>query len=353
MFEKEKAKIKKILGNDVYDLLKGCEVVVAGGAITSIFTGKDINDWDLYFKSYNHLRVFLANVFNKDHEIKDSEFFADTPAFKLVYVNNTSRSILFVDGQNKLQAIHYAFYAECSDIFKSFDFTLNMGAYDFAKEEFVLHESFMHDNASRRIVFNPDTTYPIISMLRVNKYIERGYSISKKEMFKVALAVNNLKIGTWEQLEDQLSGFYGVDVSKIFDKAKEFSLEAGMSMLDDAQEGGVVKPAFEYTGYHRLMSKIGAYHSAGDSLVFYKKLLKNSNGTYTSPCYTGFIWTVGEQHDGGKEGIRAFPTEGEAKGCYYSGVVVKLEVDKGAKIKYLGDDTVRIFGKVRLLGEIS
>jgi hypothetical protein len=42
MYEFEKAKIKQSIGVDVYDMLKDLKCVLAGGAITSIFTGKEV-----------------------------------------------------------------------------------------------------------------------------------------------------------------------------------------------------------------------------------------------------------------------------------------------------------------------
>ena len=44
MYEVEKAKIKQAIGGDVYDMLKETKCILAGGAITSLFTNKEIND---------------------------------------------------------------------------------------------------------------------------------------------------------------------------------------------------------------------------------------------------------------------------------------------------------------------
>ena len=47
MYEVEKRKIKEMLGSEVYDVLKETKCVLAGGAITSLFTNKEINDFDI------------------------------------------------------------------------------------------------------------------------------------------------------------------------------------------------------------------------------------------------------------------------------------------------------------------
>ena len=40
MYEIEKLKIKQMLGSEVYDMLKETKCVLAGGAITSLFTNQ-------------------------------------------------------------------------------------------------------------------------------------------------------------------------------------------------------------------------------------------------------------------------------------------------------------------------
>lgn len=45
-FEIEKNLIKKTIGEDVYGLLKDTKCILAGGAITSIFSGTEVMDYD-------------------------------------------------------------------------------------------------------------------------------------------------------------------------------------------------------------------------------------------------------------------------------------------------------------------
>ena len=52
MYEVEKKKIKDALG-DVYGRLQENKVVLAGGAITSLFTNREIADFDLIACSIN------------------------------------------------------------------------------------------------------------------------------------------------------------------------------------------------------------------------------------------------------------------------------------------------------------
>ncbi|SOK58869.1 hypothetical protein [Yersinia phage fHe-Yen9-03] len=235
-FEKQRNIITRTLGEDNIRLLKMTNAILAGGAITSIFSGKEINDFDIYFRKVEDLLAFVRNAYCDEEHLTD-DLFAELAPFSLICTSYTTRSITFNNDNNlKIQLIHFDYFDTIQQIFDSYDFHHNMGAYDFSTDEFVLDDHFLTDIAQRRLTFNDGTKYPIMSTLRVSKYIDRGYVISKKEMFKIALSVSRLDIQTWDELEDQLSGFYGVDISKMFDRTEEFSLESAIGMLDKVEE---------------------------------------------------------------------------------------------------------------------
>lgn len=226
-FEIEKAKIKQAIGTDVYDMLKENKCVLAGGAITSLFTNKEINDFDIYFTSKESLSQVFAEAFG----VKEDEFLSP---YDLIIKFATKRSMLCVDkqGVQKLQLIHYKIHENIQSIFKSFDFEHVMGAFDFATEEFVLHENFMKANAQRLIQFNPSTDFPITSMMRVQKYKERGYTISKAQMLRIAFTIANKEYVSWEDVKSEISGLYGIAPEDMFDETKTFSLEEVVLQLD-------------------------------------------------------------------------------------------------------------------------
>ena len=227
MYTFEKAKIKQMLGNDVYDMLKETKCVLAGGAITSLFTNREINDFDLYFTSKESLSQVFAQAFG----VSEDEFLQP---YDLIVKFATKRSMLCIDksGQQKLQFIHYKVHDSVESIFQSFDLEHVMGAFDFATEEFVLHENFMKANAQRLIQFNPSTDFPITSMMRVQKYKERGYTISKAQMLRIAFTIANKEYVSWEDVKSEISGLYGIAPEDMFDETKPLSLEEVVLQLD-------------------------------------------------------------------------------------------------------------------------
>lgn len=226
MYEIEKAKVKQLLGADVYDMFKEAKCILAGGAITSLFTNKEINDFDIYFTSNEG----LSSVFGQIFGVVEEDFIAP---YDLITKFATKRSMLCVTrAQQKVQLIHYKIHENVQSVFDSFDFEHVMGAFDFATEKFVLHENFLKSNSQRLMQFNPGTDFPITSMMRVQKYKERGYTISKAQMLRIAFTIADRKYDSWEKVKSEVSGLYGIAPEDLFDETKPFSLEEVVLQLD-------------------------------------------------------------------------------------------------------------------------
>lgn len=226
MYTNEKQSILFALG-DVYHLLRECDAILAGGAITSLFTRKEINDYDIYFHSEEGFSHFMREIYNIN-----TDAMSDMRDCRVA--NYTDRSILTkVSGDVDVQLIVYKFFEKgYIDIFNSFDFTVNMGAFHFKEEEFVFHPDFLKHNAQRMLSFNHNTDYPLISSLRVQKYVKRGYTISKAEMLKVLFACVKKDYKDWETVKDEVGSMYGLNPDEVFDVSVPFSIEAVIQQLD-------------------------------------------------------------------------------------------------------------------------
>jgi len=222
---------------------------VAGGAVTSVFTGSKINDTDVYFKSR---RAFETGVFQAYEE-------------GLWCVAASKRAVTFADRSGNIaQLMHFDYFPTAEDIFAAFDFTIVMGALDLDAGEkshwdgarlvksgsphpdsgFVFHPDFLKHNSQRFLKFNAGTRYPLASATRVLKYQQRGYTIGKGDMMKIALAVRGVKIDSWEDLKDQIGGAYG-DKVVLGNEDTPFTLDAAIEALtvEDAESEPWVQAA--------------------------------------------------------------------------------------------------------------
>uniref|UniRef100_A0AAU7PI78 Uncharacterized protein n=1 Tax=Salmonella phage SalP219 TaxID=3158864 RepID=A0AAU7PI78_9CAUD len=154
------------------------------------------------------------------------------------YIENigmTDKSVMFTNRKLPvLQCIAFDVFPDARKIFDKFDFTINMGAFSFAKGQWEFDKNFLKHVAQKVLVLNPKTDYPIISMLRADKYRARGYTISRRETMKLGIAVSGLKIESWEDAKAHLSGMYGTNVEELFNETKPFSFELLFDKLDRA-----------------------------------------------------------------------------------------------------------------------
>ncbi|ADP32452.1 hypothetical protein [Bacillus atrophaeus] len=215
----KKNKLYAYLGEDLVEALKRNEAIIAGGTITSLFNNKEINDVDIYFRSDKKACSFIEDCWNNN-----------------VYVtSHTKKATLFIKNKLKLQMIHFKFFSDAESIFNTFDFIVCMGAFDFKTEAFTLHEDFLKHNSQRILKFNSQTAFPIVSLLRVQKYTDKEYTISKPEFIRIVLTCMDLTINTYEELKDQMGGMYGINYDKLFEDEKEedFNLREAVDKIAD------------------------------------------------------------------------------------------------------------------------
>lgn len=206
------------------------QAFIAGGAITSVFTNKTIHDFDLYYKSREAFESAVEDAYRKG----------------MWCVAVSGRAITFKYRDSIYQLMCFRWFPTAEDIFDSFDFTACMGAYDLDQERFDLHERFLIDAARRDLVFNHKTAYPLASGLRALKYQQKGYSIDRREWVKLVTAISFQKIGSWEELRDQIGGQYGDQVA--MDMSQPFNLENAIESLAAAAMERSAENVAEYQG---------------------------------------------------------------------------------------------------------
>lgn len=207
------------MGTTLVELFKKHKCYIAGGTITSLFCSRDINDIDVYFRDENSFIDFLYDLWDD----------------QIWVLAHTRKATLFREHNKDIQLVHFSYFKEAKDIFDTFDFTVCMAAFDFADEQFVLHENFLQHNSQRILKFNKSTAFPLVSMLRVQKYKDKGYEISKPEFFRILLSCMDLEITSFEQLKEQLGGMYGVNYDKLikFNEGEAFDYQKVIDAIEN------------------------------------------------------------------------------------------------------------------------
>lgn len=171
------------------------DVMLAGGAITSLFTGNNVNDLDIYMRDRKRLpelvtlmtATFGEPVFTSENSI--------------TFKRKSSRS-------RKMWCVQVItrFDGQPQDIFNNFDFTVVTGAYTFSDNQFHFGDRFFQDLGARKLVYLGASKYPICALWRTKKYQARGYSVPGSTIMHIALSIVRLEINTYKQLKEQLLG---------------------------------------------------------------------------------------------------------------------------------------------------
>lgn len=190
---------------------------VAGGALTSIYTGQPINDVDLYFKDRDSFKAAVERAYDDG----------------LWCVAKTSRAVTFADGNSIIQLMHFNWFESPQAIFDSFDFTCCMAAMDCETKEIIMHDDFLKHASQRFLKFHSGTAFPFGTVARVLKYQKRGYTIGSNEMLRIALKCATVSLASWDDLKEQIGGQYGETVAIAGEG--DFSLDAAIAVMNSME----------------------------------------------------------------------------------------------------------------------
>lgn len=218
---------------------------IAGGALTSVFTGQPINDVDLYFKSKD---AFIAAV----RRAYDDGLWC---------VAASDRAITFARGNEIIQLMHFDFFETAGSVFDAFDFTACMAAYDIDAQAFVFHDEFLKHAAQRYLRFHAGTRFPFGSLLRTIKYQARGYSLGKGDLLRIALRCHQVPLNSWDDLAAAIGGQYGERVA--LDTERPFSVDAAISLIASTEFTAPAIPEDMPGDADELLAKIGVLQVEG------------------------------------------------------------------------------------------
>lgn len=230
-FSNEKKALRDGLGayNKLWDTFKEAGVMLAGGALTSIYRKKPIADYDIYFRSKSDLRDVIEDLESR----------------KFACMAKSDRSALFV-GANikstdpedniKINLVYFKYFKNLKEVFKYFDFTCCMCGYDFKTNSFESHPDFYRDVLLKNIVYSAHSKYPLAALLRVQKYIRKGFNISKKEMIKIILHCQKNPIKSMDELEEQIGSLYGTNIRDAVGEIEPFSIDAVIERLSEMED---------------------------------------------------------------------------------------------------------------------
>ena len=97
------------------------------------------------------------------------------------------------------------FYGEPREIHDTYDFVHCMNYWDSNSEDLTLNPEALEAILSKTLVYK-GSKYPVCSVIRARKFINRGWKINAGQYLKIAFQISELDLKNIDVLEDQLVG---------------------------------------------------------------------------------------------------------------------------------------------------
>lgn len=223
-------------------------ILVSGGSIVSLFTGQKVNDYDIYIKDMDVLvrlaKYYCGNnvldgrkrqeyidsvneesTFSEESNKSEQMIRFKTLKENQVKLNIKSEGIKFdlPESEEKYRVaflsqnaisltddiqIVLRFNGNAEQIHKTFDFIHATNYFTF-EDGLVTNTKALESILSKTLMYQ-GSLYPLTSIVRMKKFLLRGWNIGAGEMLKIMFQISELDLTDIEVLEEQL---IGVDVA--------------------------------------------------------------------------------------------------------------------------------------------
>jgi hypothetical protein len=215
--------------------------IVTGGAFVQMLNSEEPHDYDIYFKTKKDLltvvnyyitrwsrthdghvikvvdskdrvliRVQSTGVVEEPVEVPSEDPRAtiepyieeETPKkekYRPVFISTNAITL-----SDKIQIV-VRFFGSVDEIHKNYDYVHTTCSYDFSKGIVELPSRALEAIINKEL-FYQGSRYPLASIIRSRKFIQRGWTINAGQYLKMALQLNDMDLKDPEVLEDQLVG---------------------------------------------------------------------------------------------------------------------------------------------------
>lgn len=197
------------------------DVIVTGGCITSFLLQEDVNDYDIYLAgegSRNLLATYYAETTNRKiyYELggrirvsgesvpaQNEDGFAEkpeseAPQFKVAFYTDNAISLT-----GKVQIVT-RFFGPPEEIHKNYDF-VHCTNYWTPGKGLVTNAAALESILTKELRYQ-GSLYPLCSLLRVRKFVQRKWTIHAGHMLKMVLQLQEFDLSDPKVLRDQLIG---------------------------------------------------------------------------------------------------------------------------------------------------
>lgn len=257
--------------------------IITGGCVASMLLNEPVNDFDVYFRDYETakmvakyyvkrfsytgngkaptievdlstegrvcIKVKSAGIASEggneeyryfegdsiedtgaidyiDQKIKDAETEVDDrPPYRAVFLSANAITLA-----NDVQLV-LRFHGEPEDIHKNYDFIHCTNYWTSWDRKLVLHPDAVEAILTKELRY-VGSLYPICSVVRLRKFIRRGWSITAGQILKMMFQISELDLSDLDVLEDQLTGVDMAYFQEVICLLKQRQDESGTKDVD-------------------------------------------------------------------------------------------------------------------------
>lgn len=155
-----------------------------------------------------------AEFVEKALEIADASKSKGKPEFRPVFL--TSNAITLSDD---IQLV-LRFYGEAEQIHSNYDFVHCTNYWKSWDGELVLHAAALESLLSKELRY-VGSKYPLCSVIRTRKFIQRQWTINAGQYLKMAMQLNDLDLNDVNVLEEQLTGVDAAYFNQVIKELRE------------------------------------------------------------------------------------------------------------------------------------
>ena len=123
------------------------------------------------------------------------------------------------------------FYGNVEEIHKNYDFAHCTCAWSSWDNEVFLPQKALECIINKELYYI-GSKYPLCSIIRTRKYLERGYHINAGQYVKMCMQLNLLDLTNVEVLEDQLTGVDTTYFQMMIEDLQKHQEELGTDKVD-------------------------------------------------------------------------------------------------------------------------
>ncbi len=194
----------------VRDVDRRVKIVVQSAGVA----GEQENDGYSYFEATDPEGVNATEYIEKAMEVQKDEEDKAKPRYRPVFLSTNAITL-----SDKVQLI-IRFYGEPDAIHENYDFVHCTCYWTSWDRKLVLRPAAVEALLARDLRY-VGSKYPLCSVIRTRKFIQRGWAITAGQYLKMLMQLNALDLEKVDVLEDQLTGVDAAYFEEIIAKLRE------------------------------------------------------------------------------------------------------------------------------------